>query len=42
MRFRVFSPFSSVGNGLMVNLRPDKALSWKAEDYRLGRAGSVM
>jgi hypothetical protein len=26
----------------MVNLRPDEAIRWKAEDRRLGRFGSVM
>jgi hypothetical protein len=26
----------------MVNPRPGRALRWKAEDHRLGRAGSVM
>jgi hypothetical protein len=26
----------------MVNLRPDGALRWKAEDQQLGSTGSVM
>jgi hypothetical protein len=27
---------------MLDNLRPDEALRWKAEDYRLGRLESVM
>jgi hypothetical protein len=27
---------------VLVNLRPGRALRWKAEDYRLERVGNVM
>jgi hypothetical protein len=42
VRFRVCSLPSSICNCWMDNLRPDGALRWKAEDRRLGRAGSVI
>jgi hypothetical protein len=37
-----FDLFNVDGNGWMINLRPGRALRWKAEDRRLGRAGNVM
>jgi hypothetical protein len=42
MRFMVYSLFSSVGNGWMVNLRLGGALRWKVENHRLGKVGSVI
>jgi hypothetical protein len=42
VRFVICSLFSSIGNDWLFKLRPGGALRWKAEDCRLGRAGSVM
>jgi hypothetical protein len=41
MRFRVWCPFNLVENVELDNLRPGRALRWKAEDRQLGWSESV-